>query len=889
MARSISSLALSKLAQTHGVEPVTIIEITWSLNGTPIRYATKDMVAVSSFGNVIIPGKIVDNGEIDSVVAISLNETSEEFPLTLDDTDNSIKEIIDTTDVHLRDVAVFQWFEGLQWEDRFQIFQGKINSPASWSETDRTVKFSVVSQLEDKDVGFSPDEGTFPDLPDDMVGKVWPECFGTSVHQKAIQVDFKHSGSTASPIGLHDFTLPSTIAAHQEIRNFLNFLIFLYSTAAGFAGALGLDDVQEQLEAKAAGFAAQSAAKLEEINNLAQVLADQKATEVTQFRVIGGEHFPRGSLKLEINEAVFTGSFGGPQGEQGSDIFRISCADHPERKNFHVGSTPCGNPGCLASNCKQFPSAESFETSAGPIPTGNILGEQAGEYFANGGAGVTIFSNEPIRYFVSITPGTVIKVAAFTTFDSGEKVLVDVPTSLYTVFVQSYGSVDVTVVQVNNALSKLDPAYEDTIYVTFESSVGPNPIDIITYLIGKYADIGFDNASFAQCREDLANYPMHFCLTQKKNIITVLKELAFMSRTALSIKSGLFFCRYMPSEPPSVFTFTENNVLTQSVELGFTDTEDLVTKYIGSWRSHGAQEEDNRVIMRYNVKKYGTHEESVDFYAYNYISAVVKTLTFWINRRGHTWKKLSFKTALDALNVETLDGVTLNFSSNYASNGPVLGCVEEGNYNSNDNTMDFVIWTGVRAGEMAQFDLAYPQDVDILLKFPDPIAEAAGFGGGDGPGNSAAGTIDREGRPQGVTITMDDDDAYQDGVRRHQDLGSNKPSDRGDNNPGKPKVNKTGSATQGNPPPPTPGINNTQIQDKGQVFWIDIRTTQIADSNNPGQTATLDTFFREITDQILKARTDAKWKEEGGQEAEFDFKFDDEGDKFGAGTAFLQE
>lgn len=892
MARDIPTQSLNKLSQTHGAEPVIIIDITWALGGVPIQYATKDVSAPSSIsGQVNVPGKIQDIGSVDSVVAISLNETSEEFSLVLDDTDGSIKQIIDTNDIMLRDVKVYQWFEGLQFEDRFLIFQGKINSPISWSETDRTVKMSIVSQLEDKDVGFSPEEGEFPDLPDDMVGKLWPECFGTSVNQKAIQVDYKHSGTLGDPVGLHDFTLPSTISAHIVIKTFLDSLALLYSIAAGFAAILGLDQASKQLEDKATGFFLQAAQKLVEITDLNAILVGQLATEVTQFRVLGGEHFPRGTIKLEISEAIFTGSFVGVQGAEGSDIFIISCADHPERKNFHLGSTPCGNPGCTLNTCKNFPSAEGFSvTQAGGdvffIPTGNILGEQAGAYFAQGGAAVTVFSNEPLRYFVSITPGEVLKVAAFATFDNGERTLVDVPSNLFTVFDQSYGSVTVKVVQVNDALSKQGRAWEDTLYVTYQSAVGPNPIDIMTYLINKYSELPVDIDSFAGCRNALANYPMHFCLTRKKNIVTVLKELAFMSRTAVSIKSGKFFCRYLPAEPPSVFTFDENNVLTQSVELNFTDTEELVTKYVASWRAHGAQDEDNKVIMRYNVKKYGTHEETVDFYAYNYISAIIKTLTFWIIRRGHTWKKLNFKAALDALNVETFDGVTLDFAGDYASTDSVLGCVEAGNYNPNDNTMDFTVWTGVRAGDMDQFDLAYPQNVSTTLKFPDPIAEAAGFGGGDGPGNSSTGDINRKGRRQGLNVEFDDSDPYSDGSRRKRDLGSNKPSDVGDNNPGDPKTNATGQANTGAAGPRTPPINSTLIQDQGEVFFIDIRTTEIADSDNPGSTATLDSFFKEVTGAKLKGRTDATWKDDTN-EAEFDFKFDGNGDKFGAGTAFL--
>jgi hypothetical protein len=903
MARQLTASAINKLAQTHGVEPIIIVEIQWVAGGPARRYATKDIDTLDVNSNVItIAGKIQEIGSVDSAVAITLNESSEEFDLVLDDTDGTIKEIINVTDIMLRDVFIYQWFEGIDFSERFLIFQGKINSPITWSETDRTVKFSVVSQLEDKDVGFSPEEGLFPDLPDDMVGKLWPECFGTSVHQKAIQVDYKHQGSLGEPVGLADFTLPAKAAALSIIRGYLLALFGLYAIAAGYAGALGLDQAQDQLIAKANGFAAQAGQFADQILETNNIYLDQLATERSSFRVIGGEHFPRGSLKLKISDAIFTGAFQGPEGQPGSDIFAVSCADHPERKNFHAGATPCGNAsncqttGNAINQCKQFPSAEGYIVDQAGIggaffvPTGTILGENAGVFFAQGGASVTIFSNEPIRYFVSITPGSVLKVASFATFDGGERVLVDVPDSLYTVSTQGFGGISVKVVTISDALSKVANAnWEDTIYVTYRSSVGPNPIDIMKYLIQKYTTVPIDTASFATCRSALANYPMHFCLTKKKNIVTVIKELAFMARLAISIKSGKFFCRYLPAKPNSEFTFNEDTVNTQSLELGFTDTEELVTKYIATWRAHGAQDEDNRVVMRYNVEKYGVHEQTVDMYAFNYISAIVKTLTFWINRRGHTWKKLKFQSALDALNVETFDGVTLNFQGDYASTGGVgiLADVEQANYNPDTNTMDFEVWTGVRSGEMTQYDLAYPASVSTLLSFPDPVAEAAGFGGGNGPGQNAAGNINRKGRRQNTTVQMNNNDAYGDGSRKTSDKGSRKPSDIGDQNPGAPIVNTTGGAVFGLPGPETPPLVSTALVQEGDVYFLDIRTTEVADSEL-GTSTTLDTFFEEISGGKLKGRTDSCWKD-GSNDAVLDFKFDDEGGKWGVATAFLKD
>ena len=93
---------------------------------------------------------------------------------------------------------VYQYFTGFDSADKFLLFSGKLSSPISWSERDRTVKFTILSQLEDKEIGFSAEEGQFPYLPADMVGKAWPMIFGTVVNCPTLQVNKAVTG-TRSP------------------------------------------------------------------------------------------------------------------------------------------------------------------------------------------------------------------------------------------------------------------------------------------------------------------------------------------------------------------------------------------------------------------------------------------------------------------------------------------------------------------------------------------------------------------------------------------------------------------------------------------------------------------------------------------------------------------
>jgi hypothetical protein len=484
----------------------------------------------------------------------------------------------------------------------------------------------------------------------------------------------------------------------------------------------------------------------------------------------------------------------------------------------------------------------------------------------------------------------VLKVTGFKTLENGERVMLDVPTNLYTAYRQRFGSVTATIVKVHDALSKVEPRpWEDSIYVTFQSTVGPNTVDILSYLIKRYTSFATDSTSFQHVRERVENYPMHFVFPGRKNIFTALQEVAFQARCAIYLRNGTFFLQYLPEEPPSVHTFTDSNVDTASVEMSFTETEDLITKFIGTWAIHGAQKEKHKCILRYNIKKYGTHEFTFDYYAYNQLDLVIKSMTYWIIRRGNTWKTLSFDAALDALNVETFDGATLDFSNNYTSAQAELGVVEKADYNSDDNTINFTVWTGIRAGEMDPYDFAYPADQPETLLFPSVIEEAEGLAGGGGIGQDTGGFLNRKSplepfREDNMRLLSD-----ASGNRRNSDKGASSPTDVGDTRPDDPSPRDTGTLVDGPIPPPTPTLYRPNLIHPSEITAIDIRTTSILDSENVDYAVHLDTFFKQIDDFQLQGDVEAVWADTDDHQGQFDFKWDEDDEEWGAGTAFLED
>src|SRR5207253_3052675 len=109
-------------------------------------------------------------------------------------------------------------------------------------------------------------------------------------------------------------------------------------------------------------------------------------------------------------------------------------------------------------------------------------------------------------------------------------------------------------------LSWRGSGWSDDVYVTQTSSVGPNTVDILTYLIQKYTSHAIDSTSFNHVRTLLDNYPMHFPLLERKNILQVLQEIAYQARCALWLADDVFFIKYLPEEPTIDATIAESDV-----------------------------------------------------------------------------------------------------------------------------------------------------------------------------------------------------------------------------------------------------------------------------------------------------------------------------------------
>lgn len=943
MARDISANALAELAKSHGTEPIVLISVEWrGSSAEPSWYGDRDIED--------IPGKILEVGGLDNVVGISLNNTSQQIDIVLDDTDGSIKTMFNYYDIHKKTVRVYQHFHGLDLDDKFLLFSGKISSPIIWDEHDRTVKFSVVSQIEDKEVGFSPEEGQFTWLPAALVGKPWPLIFGKVLDCPALQINEAVSGTTLCGVGVvsglelmesmplfsngssSDTSIGTSLAQiSYQISTLWCARYCYYGYDSGKASEI-LDQINQLHEQMGRIIANASSQQACATWQRSKQISDATANGLgcNPLRILGGEDFPQNQiLTLEINGALFTGYFRGqnfnitdrtwPEGEsEAAD----EAADREETCPYAIpeggGVTefdyripvPCGCGNQFFTDCLCRFYGYIISTGSGgrasrisddPIPQ---------QFWAEPGATVRIYSDEPITYIVAHLydqwPGAVLAVKAYKEFP-GERRLVDVPSDYYTVQNVAYGNLRTVQIVTSRPLSSYkDQGWTDDLYVTFESNVGPAVTDILEYIITYYTDLTWDPVSFAAVQAKLNPFPMNFPILDRKNTVEVLQDIAYQARCALWISNGVVYLKYLPEEPDSVDTITVSDIdAEQSISVELTSTEDLVTKMKVGWRMRwcpGVTDRDKdkseqQIILRHNVSRYGIQEDDYDFYCYNQPDIIYKAATFWLIRKSNTWKRISFSTFLNKLQLEPFDCVTLDFTQGYVATGAVKAIVEEATYNSETNRIDFTCLVPVKAGQMEKYDWFWPSGLSITLTWPPPDEIAAGDAGGDGYGANVSGSL-----PIGYFEDWGDDLVIVGGpnvvFRPQSDWGDRTPTDVGFtaqevvdpssygevSGVSKPRLNLRTFMAE-----PTRPSGPTELQ---SAVVIDIRKTHILDSEqSPNRYGLLSHVFYGLnSDGRLTLRKDVKIADEEHPDGEiFDFKWADDYDLWAAGTAFLRD
>jgi len=697
--RILNPAILAKIATKLGTEPVNILEVQWVADGPFLKYGDKDI----SIAN--IDGVILEISTLESVLKLDGAAQSQGISVKLSDSSGKLKDIFNNHDIHGKTCILFQWFDSLPLDEKFKLYEGQITSPIEWSEGDRTLSFSVITQLEDKEVGFSPEEGLFPFIPKDKVGVAWPLVFGTVVAVPAVRLSQIATTIATTTIGIKDPSLRGQLSFMGVRENELKALFEFYAFAAAFvsltadpdgdSNAVAAEGVLNTLESQLAQIAITLANLRNDRNTLVNISVRQSQDQNSTLTVADASGFPSGTITLQAADIILTGSFSG-------NTFIIDNLNLTEYKGFN----------------------------------GTVFGFT----FKKEGALVTIKSTAPVIYVANLLPGTVSFVQAFKQVENG-RLLSIVDRSLFTVATEDINGYTITYLFFNKPLSGSDNTFEDEIFVTQTSTVGPNTVDIIQFLIEKYTNLTVDTATFATVKTQIDNYPSHFALLERRNVLSVVEDIAFQARCAIWISGGVVFLKYLSEEETEVDTLTEADLDAGSLSVFTTTTEELVTKLTATWKEDLSIPEPNKIVLRNNVSIYGLREREIDFFIYNIDELVLKSATFWIIRFSNMWKHISFKTQLDKLRLETFDTVKFNFASDFIADTAIKGRLTVSIYNSDEKTISMEAWLPIKIGTMKRYDFAEPQNISITLFYPTQEEIKDDLAGGGGPGATVEGTV----------------------------------------------------------------------------------------------------------------------------------------------------
>ena len=197
--KTIPEGAATELAKQYGGEPIIVIEAYWT--AVPTLYADKDHYEAA--------GKILSVDGFDNV--ISLGGSFGTVSVELDDSDGSIKAIIDSIDIHKRPCKIYQAFSGIT--DRILLMDGEVSSPIRWSEKSRSVNFTVLTRVEGREIGYALEDSEYAN------GIAWPIVFGSCLRVPAVRItDYAEAtlNTKYTQITQADLTqLKALVAAYQ--------------------------------------------------------------------------------------------------------------------------------------------------------------------------------------------------------------------------------------------------------------------------------------------------------------------------------------------------------------------------------------------------------------------------------------------------------------------------------------------------------------------------------------------------------------------------------------------------------------------------------------------------------------------------------------------------
>lgn len=705
MVRDLTTSTIAQ-AQTSGSEPLIIVEIDWEGSANKVQYADKDIFE----GGITAEGKISKMGAIRSAIGPRQLGSTTATRITLLDDDESIKTILKSHRAEDKTVRIFQYFGGLTSSDLTVLVKGKVGSPVFYNEQEREFSFTVIGAINSKPVGDTL-ENPQVNNPESTKGKSWPVCFGHVKDVPALLYKKYPKASIREKLGLFAGNVKvevlDTDKTAQEVypAGAETWIIGGEIVSGGFGPLTG------ENRFLFIGIPSRN------INRYSFSTGPRPAGDEDRFNPhVLYMSFFSDIVNGNINVTDHWVTVGG---------VKNYCIGQEGTKLFFQNPFSILVPGNFTCTVRKYEPEEKTQFDG----NGNQIGTYINGHILEPGTTMELYNNDLSShdYIVNQLQTTEIKeIKAFRRVGTfREPQLVCIPEDYYeTEFTTIEEGKTATIVKFKIPLSQRDEGWvNENIYVTMQSSVGRNTADQIKYILENFTDLEIDVESFDSVRNSVTNFPSDFAILNGEDALQICNDIAWQSRCALYTVGNKAFIKFLASNP--VGTEIQNVSITADITdednsfvLSSTAIEQLVTVLILTWRSSYAEE---AIEARFSVNtvSFGERKDFREIFIYQNETYVQKTGDFWIQRLGRLWRIISGKVFLDALPVELLDYVEVNYPD-LVTPASVVGQVITTEHDTNSNVIGLDVWLPVEVGTEVVSGSAYQSGFG---SFPsDPLA-----------------------------------------------------------------------------------------------------------------------------------------------------------------------
>jgi len=701
----LTANAQAKINRRDDVSVTTVVEI--DIGGNTLRYS--EYPVFNSIKGLRVNTSIFE----------LLNNAGQtgSVPISICDEDGSLKSIITSTNIIKNAISVFMVFEDLTWDDRVLVFNGTLETPFKWNENTRIVTFNCVPQQLNGKIPAPIVFGDMPgvevvdpldglkatspiytisagkknrnagniiignnsfsvdrEMPDEMVGPVYTLLLGnilvTGYFQSNTSFLCQHINTS--------FQLPNIQVRNEDDLDYENMSV-------AFITAINPDSpgMEQGLSGKYLRI---------KIN----VDYEIWRFRVSEFEKLGGSPFGnrQGSYSTpptspptipdEIDEEVFDQSIFLVNQYTKEDYnlqttmkhdeyeYICKCSSHDiENGKITLDKPPTnmmGEPLLLDNNNSQLIGVY------GEYPLrikGNMYNEYSEHWTTGDNASIEFFGLDR-EHLVSVIPANEV-VNVF------DRDMILQPESDYTV-------------ELTPEL-KINTGKIGTIWCSIESSVGPNIIDIIKYIIENYTTLTFDMTDYAALHLKHENFPIGFYYPEEVKVSKCIKDLCYQSCLEYTIYSGNFILKDATSRNaiPSILTLDRASTELGSIIWETSNSKNIVTDITGTWsKTEYPKHIEEEYKANNNTDKFEEVIKTIDYPIYHAEGSVERSVTWYLDLLSNIWENVSFRCFLHAMNLYLYERVTADLFEL----GNYTGIIKEFDFNANTPSTKLKLDTG---------------------------------------------------------------------------------------------------------------------------------------------------------------------------------------------------